>query len=145
MVPSGSGKGVGFERRPELAAGELGGQLGGALARFEVEAGDVDERLDVRGAGGSLAHHRAAIGVAGDDHGPREAVDDAAQVGGIVLQAPQRVRHRHDPAAALVEVGDDAVPAGRLGKGAVHEQDRRCFLRVVLVDVVHCDRLLFGW
>src|SRR5690606_36300257 len=75
------------ERGPELPAGELGGHGRGAFAGVQVEAGGVDERPDTRLAVRRLGHHGAAVGVTRDHDGTGDAVEDAAKVGGVVVQA----------------------------------------------------------
>ena len=114
----------GVERGAELTSRELAGELRRALADVQVEAGDIHESRDAGGAVRGLGHDRAAVGVAGDHDGTGDAVQDAAQVGGVGLQAAERVRDGDDGVAAAVELGDHAVPAGRFGEGAVDEDDR---------------------
>jgi hypothetical protein len=117
-VEVGAGRAIGererlrVQRGAELRARELRGELSGALADVQVEAGDVHERRDIGRAIRGLGHDRAAVGVAGDDDRARQAVKDAAQVRGVVLEAAQRVRDGDDRVAAAVEPGDHAVPAG---------------------------------
>ena len=61
--------------------------------------------------------------MAGDHDRAGQAVQDAAQVVDVLLQAAQRVRDGDDRVAAALELGDHAVPARGLGEGAVYEDD----------------------
>jgi hypothetical protein len=63
--------------------------------------------------------------VADQQHGPAELVDDAGQVGGIGGQAAQWVGRGDDAAPLVLEPLDDAVPAGAVGEGPVHQHNRR--------------------
>ena len=67
--------GAARERHPfeRVAEGRSGGErrrVAGALAGFEGEPGDVDQRDDVAGAGIDGGHDRAAVGVADEHDGP---------------------------------------------------------------------------
>ena len=75
-------------------------------------------------ARGGVGDHRTAVGVTDQHDRPRDAPEDACDVVGVNLHAPQRVRGRDDRVALSEQPGDDAVPAGGLRKGAVDEYDR---------------------
>ncbi|MFC7644744.1 hypothetical protein ACFQX6_31685 [Streptosporangium lutulentum] len=61
--------------------------------------------------------------MADQDDRPADAGDHVAQVGGVALDAAQRVRHGDDGEPVAVQTLDDAVPAGRFGEGAVDQDD----------------------
>lgn len=54
-----------------------------------------------------------------------DLVEHAGGVGGIGDQAAQRIGRGDDGIALPLQLLDDAVPAGRIGEGAVHQHDRR--------------------
>ena len=54
---------------------------------------------------------------------PRDLPRDAGDVGGVVEDAAQGIRHRGHLAAGRREESADAVPARRVGEGAVDEDD----------------------
>jgi NADPH:quinone reductase-like Zn-dependent oxidoreductase len=54
---------------------------------------------------------------------PRDLPHEAGDVGGVVEDAAQGIRHRGHLAAGRLEDLDDAVPARRVGEGAVDQDD----------------------
>jgi hypothetical protein len=112
------------QRVAERAAGVALREYVGAFAGVRSERGDVHERSDLAGVGVDVRDHGAAVGVA-DEHD--RAVDAADQVGdrlGVGGEAAERVGGGDDVVAGILEMADDAVPARRLGKSAVDEDDR---------------------
>ena len=89
------------------------------------EGGDVDQRLDVRVAGRGVGDHDAAVGVADEHDRAADRRQEAPEVGRVGGDAAQRVGGRDDLVAAVLELVDDAVPAGGVGEGAVDEDDGR--------------------
>src|SRR5690606_30189455 len=103
--------------------GEHGRQLERRLLVLGGERGDVhetDDRVVVRGG---LGDHDPAVGVPDEQDGPSDRPDDVADVGGVAGDAAQRVGHGDDVEVLLLQLLDDAVPAGGLGEGAVDEDD----------------------
>src|SRR5690606_20962513 len=72
-----------------------------------------------------LGDDDAAVGVTDEQDGAAEACDDVADVRRVARHAPQRVGDGDRLDAELLQAGDDAVPARRLGERAVHQHDRR--------------------
>ena len=63
--------------------------------------------------------------MADQQHGPVDLVDVARDVLGIVGQTPERVRRREHRHIVSLEIFDDRRPERRVGKAAMHEDDRR--------------------
>jgi hypothetical protein len=95
------------------------------FALLRSEGGDVDQADDVRGAGRGVGNDRAAVGVADQQHRAVDLVEEAGDVGRIGGHAAQRIGRGDDGVALPLQPLDDAVPAGRVREGAVHEHDCR--------------------
>jgi hypothetical protein len=101
---------TGVEVRAQGAAGELAGQLRRTLALVGLERGDVHQGLDLGVVGGGLADDAATAGVAGQDDGAVDAVEETAHGGCVLVQPAQRVGGGDDRVAGLLQLGDDVVP-----------------------------------
>ena len=110
-------------RRPQDAVAGAGGHLAEALALVRGERGDEDEPADVAETGCRVGDHRAAVGMADGEDRPGDLPHEAGDVGGVVGDAAQRIRRRGHLDTRALEALDDAVPARRVGEGAVDEHD----------------------
>ena len=131
------GYGTGCGGAAELGPRELDDEVGEALAGLREEARDEDEGRDVRVALGGVAHDVPAVRVPGDDDRPVDAVEDAAEVLGVALEAAKRVGDRDHGVARLAQGVDRAVPARRVRVGAVDQDDG--LLHGVLVGSWSCS------
>ncbi len=91
------------------------------------ECGDVDQRLHIVGV--HVADHRAAVRMAHQDHRAVDALDNIGHGGRVDRGPAQRVLCGHHRVAAAAQVRCDAVPAGAVGEGSVHENHGRQALR----------------
>ncbi len=107
--------------RADACAGERDGRL--ALVRDERV--DVDQALDVLGAGGGVRDDEAAVRMGHEQDGPVDRVEVVPHDRGVCLRAAQRVRERDHVMAGRVEKPDHTGPAGGVRPGAVDEDDRR--------------------
>jgi hypothetical protein len=94
------------------------------LAGLRGEAVGVDEPDDLAGVRIDVRDHHAAVRMSGEDDGALDAADQVADGGGVGGDAAQRVGGGDHGVARVQERVDDAVPARRLGEGAVDENDR---------------------
>ena len=67
-------------------------QLAEDLPAIGGERGEIDQRLDVGVAAGGLRDDGAAVGVADEDLGALDAVEEPTDGRGVELQSDQRVR-----------------------------------------------------
>ena len=104
---------------------ELAEDLAERLTLVERERRDVDEADRVGRARAGDGDHRAAVGVADQQHRPVDLVDVARDVLGVVGQAPQGVRRREHRHVVGLQVLDDRGPVRGVGEAAVHEDDGR--------------------
>jgi hypothetical protein len=100
---------------------ETGRELEGALALIRGEARDVHERLDV--VSGRVGDDAAAVGVADQDDGALDRLEDAGDELRITRDAAESVRRRDHRVALVLEAADHVVPTRGLSEGAVHEDD----------------------
>jgi hypothetical protein len=114
----------GLQRRAERAAREHPGQGDAALAGRGREPGDVDEADDVAGIGVDVRDHRAPVRVPDEHDRPVDRSDQVADGGGVRREPAQGVGGGDHGVTRAVQGLDDAVPARRLGEGAVDENDR---------------------
>src|SRR5262245_25984349 len=115
-------EGSGAQGGHQLAAGEAGGDVEHAFALVEGESGDVYQADDVarrRSAGGD---DRAAVAVAGQQHGTVDLGGDAGNVGGVGRQAAQGAGHGDDADPSGLQLGEDASPHRSVRERAVHEK-----------------------
>jgi hypothetical protein len=88
------------------------------LARIRSKRCDKDQADDVRGSG--VADDRATVRVPDQQHRAIDLADHAGDVGGIGGHASQRICRSDDLITQRQQPLDDAIPAGRIGEGAVH-------------------------
>src|SRR5262249_5387722 len=69
--------------------------------------------------------HRTAVGVADEDDGAVELVDNRRRVGSVVRDPAQRVRWRENGVAVADEPAEHRLPAGRLSGRAGNENNGR--------------------
>jgi integrase len=109
------------ERGPERAAGELAGQAERRLADVGREGGDIDQALHIRQPLGRFADDRAAVGMADQNNRAIDAFDDVGDDIRVGADPAQRIGRRDHRVAVVLKDSDDAVPARRIGEGAMDE------------------------
>src|SRR5918997_1089150 len=115
----------GRQRIAKRTPGETGGELTDVLALLRCERPHEHERLDVVLAKRRVADDGTAVGVANQDDGPLDRLEDASDELGVAREAADRVRRSDRGVALLVQAADNAVPTRGLGEGAVDEDHGR--------------------
>ena len=101
----GAGEGHEVEDGGQVCHGEArpgAGELDQVLALRRHIGVDVDQRLHVAVAGGGVGDDRPAVGVADQDDGAADGVQEGGDGGGVVGQAPQRVGRGVDGVAGTL-------------------------------------------
>jgi hypothetical protein len=113
-----------LQRLAQRAAGEHPDQRDAALAGLRRETGDVHKPDDVAGVGVDVRDHGRPVGVRDEHHRPLDRADQVADGLSVRGEATQRVGGGDHAMTRGLHGGDDAIPARRLGEGAVDEHDR---------------------
>ena len=117
------------ERRSERASRKATGQAARGFALVRRERGDEYQRRDVPRVPRRGANDAAPVGMTDQDDRPRHGTDRKRDICRVAAYTAKRIRERDDVMAGVEQKGCDAVPAGRIGEGAVHEDNRRAALR----------------
>jgi NAD(P)-dependent dehydrogenase (short-subunit alcohol dehydrogenase family) len=94
--------------------------LGRALALGRRERGHINQCLDLV-AGAALSDYTAGPRMAHQNHSPTLGINHPLGGAHIICQGRQRVLHRHHLQAFGLQQRNHLVPAGAIGKGAVHQ------------------------
>jgi hypothetical protein len=118
------------DRRPYEAAFEPPEELLLALALVAHPAVEVDQRLYLivagRGSRDDVATIGvASIGVADEDDRTSQAAQELGEVGRVASEIAKRVGEPDRPESSALQGADLGIEAGRVGPGAVDEDDCR--------------------
>jgi hypothetical protein len=125
LAPVRAGIGHRPDRRPDEAAFELLEELLLVLALVAHPAVEVDQRLHLVVAGRGIGDDVAAVGVADEHDRTGQAAQELGEVGRVTSEIAKRVGEPDGPESPALQGADLGVEAGRVGPGAVDENDRR--------------------